>query len=64
VTKLLNLAAAALVALVLCWAVWTFATQRAQVTHCKESLAGLAVKEGTSGRIVCIRRDGVLKVYE
>ena len=62
--RLLNVGAVALIAVVLGWAVWTFATQRAQVTHCKESLAGLAVKEGTSGRIVCIRRDGVLKVYE
>ena len=62
--RLFGAGAAALVAIVLGWAVWTLATQRAQVTHCKESLAGLAVKEGTSGRIVCIRRDVVLKVYE
>lgn len=44
--------------------VWSFATDRLQQRHCNESLGGLAVKEGSSGRVVCIRRDGVLKVYE
>jgi hypothetical protein len=44
--------------------VWSFATDRAQTRHCNESIGGLAVKESTTGRVVCIRRDGVLKVYE
>jgi hypothetical protein len=62
--RALEVGACILVATVLGWTVWTFATNRAQARHCNESLAGIAVKEGTTGRIVCVRRDGVLKVYE
>ena len=62
--RAVNGGAILLIASVLMWTVWTFATHREQAKHCNESLAGLAVKEGTSGRIVCIRRDGVLKVYD
>lgn len=63
-TKMLEVAIALLVVFVLLWSVWTFSKQRAQANHCSESLDGIAVKEGTSGRVVCIRRDGVLKVYK
>ena len=44
--------------------VWRYAKESEQSRHCNEMLGGLAVREGSSGRVVCIRRDGVLRIYQ
>ena len=62
--KLIIYAAMAVITALLAWAVWTMGTRHAQIKHCHEILSGMAINEGASYRIVCIRNDGVLKVYE
>ncbi len=44
-------------------ATWRYAADAANAKHCNEMLEGLAVYEGQSGRVVCIRRDSVLRIY-
>ena len=53
-----------LIALVM-WALITAtATWHAEEKHCRETLSGIAVKEAASNRVICIRKDAVLRVYE
>jgi hypothetical protein len=51
------------VALFIGAAAWRFGSERGDQRHCNEVLGGIAVKEGFSGRTVCIKRDSVLKIY-
>lgn len=56
------LAAVAVVAIMLA-AAWKYAGDSAGARHCSQMLDGLAVIEGTTGSVVCLRRDVVLRKY-
>ena len=43
--------------------VWRHSAEAANARHCNEMLDGLAVVDGSSGRVVCIKRDAVLQIY-
>lgn len=54
--------AAVCVALVMAQ-VYKYGTERSQMEHCNDALGGVALKDGGSGKVICVRRDSVIKVY-